>query len=57
MVRPHEMQYWDDVQLHHMSEESDDERGNPEIIVVHKPVWRSEGFNTSIHYNNNSFTL
>ena len=25
-----------------MSEESDDESGNPEVIVIHKPEWRSE---------------
>ena len=43
VVRPHEMQYWKDVQLYHMSEESDDESGNPEILVIHKLVWRSEG--------------
>lgn len=36
------MQYWEDVQLYHMSEESDNESGNPEVIIIHKPQWRSE---------------
>ena len=25
-----------------MKVESDDESGNPEVIVIHKPEWRSE---------------
>ena len=45
------MQYWEDIHLYHMSEESDDESGNPEVIVIHKPEWRSVGMYkyTAVH--------
>ena len=39
MVRKTELQYWNDITL---SEESDDP-SNTEVIVIHKPTWRSEG--------------
>ena len=42
MVRKTELQYWNDITLDHMSEESD-APSNPEVIVIHKPTLRSEG--------------
>ena len=36
------MKYWKDVTIDFMSEESDDPT-NPEVIIVHKLPWRSEG--------------
>ena len=42
MVRKTELQYWNDITLDHMSEESD-YPSNTEVIVIHNLLWRPEG--------------
>ena len=43
MVRKTELQYWNDITLDHMSEESNDPSNSEVSYVIHKPTWRFEG--------------
>lgn len=42
MVKEAELERWNKISYHYMTEESDDAE-EPNIIIVHKLEWRSEG--------------